>query len=556
MKPILIRADAGGEIGTGHVMRMIALAQAYQRRGGRAIIATSTCPEAVARRITSLGIEHQALSSDQPGSPEDAAETRSLADALGISWLVLDGYHFSLPYQQNFKDAPCKLLVTDDHGYCDEWCCDALLNQNLDSNLTPTGTHQVETHQLLLGSSFCLLREEFLEKTNTPRSASPLKNILVTMGGSDPDNATQAVLDLLDQSDASPLHIRVLAGAANPHLQQLRQHISSHEIEIVVNAEDMPHQLAWANGIISAGGSTCWEWLHAGLPGAIVTLAENQVPIVRALSETRKAALALGWPRDFSTTQKLNSWLANPASVIEKDDALGIVDGHGADRVATLLHGTLKINIITATEGWIKTLLHDWCSELTELGHEVSLFDSKKSLPTGDILLVISCWELLDNATLAKHSHNLVAHGSDLPAGKGWSPVTWQILEGQHKIPVTIFEAEAQVDAGDIYHQNHFELTGRELLPEIHEKLARTTFGLCHHFITHYPMIVGTKRKQEGEESFYQRRTPSDSELDPARPLNEQINILRVADNDAYPAFFIHQGQKYILKIEHAPEAS
>ncbi|MDB4277279.1 UDP-2,4-diacetamido-2,4,6-trideoxy-beta-L-altropyranose hydrolase, partial [bacterium] len=72
MKPLLIRADAGGQIGTGHVMRMIALAQAYQRRGGRVIIATSTCPEAVAQRVTDLGIEHQAFISDQPGSQADA----------------------------------------------------------------------------------------------------------------------------------------------------------------------------------------------------------------------------------------------------------------------------------------------------------------------------------------------------------------------------------------------------------------------------------------------------------------------------------------------------
>ncbi|MDB4276257.1 UDP-2,4-diacetamido-2,4,6-trideoxy-beta-L-altropyranose hydrolase, partial [Akkermansiaceae bacterium] len=315
MKPLLIRADAGGQIGTGHVMRMIALAQAYQRRGGRVIIATSTCPEAVAQRVTDLGIEHQAFISDQPGSQADAAETLSLANSLGIAWLVLDGYHFSLSSQQFFKDAPFQILVTDDHGYSDRWCCDALLNQNLDSDLSPHGSHELADPQLLLGSSFTLLREEFLSQPVAPRNWSSLKKILISMGGADPHNATQAVLDLLDQSDAAPLNIRILAGAANPHLDQLRAHTSDHHIEIVVNAQDMPDQLAWADGIISAGGSTCWEWLHAGLPGAIVTIAENQIPIVHALTESRKAALALGWPHDFSSPTDLSAWLADPNSV-------------------------------------------------------------------------------------------------------------------------------------------------------------------------------------------------------------------------------------------------
>lgn len=341
MKPILIRADAGGQIGTGHIMRMIALAQAYQRRGGRAIIASSSCPEAVSQRATDLEIEHQSLSSNRPGSPEDAEETLLLAQKLDASWVVLDGYHFPLSYQEIFKDDPCKLLCTDDHGYSDKWCCDALLNQNLDSNLAPHGEHELENPQLLLGSSFSLLREEFLAQPIAPRPWTSLKKILISMGGADPHNATKAVLDLLDQASAEPLTIRVLAGAANPHLAKLRAHLSDHTIEIVVNAQDMPTQLSWADGIISAGGSTCWEWLHAGLPGAIVTIADNQVPIVQALTGTRKAALALGWPDHFSSTTNLSAWLANPASVIKKSATEGIIDGRGADRVACLLDGSL-----------------------------------------------------------------------------------------------------------------------------------------------------------------------------------------------------------------------
>ena len=94
MKQLVIRADAGGMLGTGHVMRMIALAQAYMRRGGRVVMVSVSCPEPVIDRVLESGIEHRLLNACDLGGEQDALLTLQISQDLGASWMVLDGYHF------------------------------------------------------------------------------------------------------------------------------------------------------------------------------------------------------------------------------------------------------------------------------------------------------------------------------------------------------------------------------------------------------------------------------------------------------------------------------
>ncbi len=146
--------------------------------------------------------------------------------------------------------------------------------------------------------------------------------------------------------------------------------------------------------------------------------------------------------------------------------------------------------------------------------------------------------------------HNLVVHESDLPQGKGWSPLTWQILEGKNQIPVTMIEAEEKVDSGVIYAQEWIEFQGHELVEELRAAQAKTTIRLCEKFVREYPEIIDTAKEQAGEESFYPRRKPEDSRLDPGKSIKENFNLLRVVDNEKYPAWFELDGWKYLLKIE------
>ena len=163
--------------------------------------------------------------------------------------------------------------------------------------------------------------------------------------------------------------------------------------------------------------------------------------------------------------------------------------------------------------------------------------------------LLLGCGRLLRAEQLALHRHNLVVHESALPQGQGWSPMTWQILEGTSSIPVTLFEAVAELDAGPIYWQKKIQLQGHELVDEWRVLQAEATLELCLAWFDRYQEVMAAARPQLGEPSHYRRRRPVDSQLDPERSLADQFNLLRVVDNQNYPAFFRMSGRTYSIQI-------
>lgn len=207
----------------------------------------------------------------------------------------------------------------------------------------------------------------------------------------------------------------------------------------------------------------------------------------------------------------------------------------------------LVISILTDKTSWMNKYNIKLKSLLEGFGHEVFCVSSPKGLQNGDIAFFLSCFNIVTEEYLAKNKHNIVVHASDLPQGKGWSPMTWQILEGKSKIPVTIFEASSKCDAGDIYWKDYIELTGTELFDEWHDLLGEKIIEMCLKFVKNYKTLQPIK--QVGEESFYNRRTPKDSELDINKSIKEQFNLLRVVDNEKYPAFFTYKNKRFIIKI-------
>ena len=127
--------------------------------------------------------------------------------------------------------------------------------------------------------------------------------------------------------------------------------------------------------------------------------------------------------------------------------------------------------------------------------------------------------------------------------------MTWQILDGANCIPVTLFEAVAQLDAGKIYLQKQIDLQGHELVEEWRFLQAKATFDLCLDWLDRYKEVVVAAKPQIGESSHYRRRRPADSRLDTDRSLEEQFNILRVVDNMRYPAFFKMGGRSFCLHV-------
>ena len=227
-----------------------------------------------------------------PGSLKDAAQACELAHGRNAAWLVLDGYHFSTAYQHQVKSAGLKLLLVDDMGGGD-YCSDLLLNQNLHAREEMYARRASYT-RLLLGTRYAMLRREFTRWREWKREIAPVaRKVLVTMGGSDPENITGRAVEALGQSSLEGLEAAVVIGGSNPHGEALERLVENPGVRLHRNIGDIGELMAWADVAISAAGATCWELCLLGLPSLLVDLAPNQRPLAEEL-QRRGAAIHLG----------------------------------------------------------------------------------------------------------------------------------------------------------------------------------------------------------------------------------------------------------------------
>lgn len=340
-RTLIIRADANTRIGAGHLMRCLALAQAWQDHGGKAVFITACDSLALKRRLRNEGFDVVELQCAHP-DPADLKTTMNVLAVHPGAWLVLDGYHFDSTYQRLVKEAGHKLLVIDDMAHLDRYYADIVLNQNIHAHKL---NYSCEPYtRLLLGTKYVLLRREFWPWRDYKREVPEVaKKVLVTMGGSDPDNVTLKVIRALAQIDIPDLEAVVVVGPSNPHRETLRWAIesSSLPINLVENVENMPELMAWADIAISAGGTTVWELAFLGVPMLIVMLVENQGGVTEGLSAL-SIAEKLGCS-DEITVEKIAWVMQDLAQSRERrafmsEKGRQIVDGYGVARIIAFLN--------------------------------------------------------------------------------------------------------------------------------------------------------------------------------------------------------------------------
>ena len=206
----------------------------------------------------------------------------------------------------------------------------------------------------------------------------------------------------------------------------------------------------------------------------------------------------------------------------------------------------MKFSVLTSPDQWFVPYAQTLSSTA-----DIPLYFRHEDIPEDtDVVFILSYHRLIAQEYLSRHRHNIVVHASDLPQGKGWAPVAWQILEGRNDIVFTLFEADAKADNGPWYLKKTVKFSGNELYDEIRDIQAQACVDMCLEFKQRCSEL--TPHDQTGEESFYRKRTAADSELDVNKSLSELFNQLRIADNENWPAFFIKDGRKYILRIERA----
>ncbi len=206
------------------------------------------------------------------------------------------------------------------------------------------------------------------------------------------------------------------------------------------------------------------------------------------------------------------------------------------------------VSVVVDTLGWFDPFAARLVAALKKAGHRAALIREYATVPQGDLAFFLSCMRITPPETLAQNKLNLVVHASDLPKGRGFSPMVWQVLEGADQIPVSMIYMAEEVDAGDIVLQDTIILEGHELNDEMRDKLGGKIIEMCLEF-TNSPSLPNG-RPQSGDATWYKRRRPKDSQLNVDQSLAEQFDLLRVADNQRYPAFFDYRGHRYTLRIE------
>lgn len=300
---VVFRTDASLQIGSGHVMRCLTLADALRAKGVRCHFISREHPGHLLDMIRQRGHEvtslpaalPQASTADTSGTPQesahtawlgcdwqtDAQQTRATLANLYPDWLVVDHYALDQRWEVVLQPHCQKLMVIDDLADRHH-CCDLLLDQNLGRESQDYVGLVPITCQVLTGPHYALLRPEFaaLRDYSLKRRANPqLSQLLITMGGVDQPNATGQVLQALKGCDLpADCRITVVMGLTAPWMQCVRELAGQMPwpTAVVVNVNDMAQLMADSDLAIGAAGSTSWERCCLGLPTLMAVLAENQ----------------------------------------------------------------------------------------------------------------------------------------------------------------------------------------------------------------------------------------------------------------------------------------
>jgi UDP-2,4-diacetamido-2,4,6-trideoxy-beta-L-altropyranose hydrolase len=286
------------------------------------------------------------------GAHPDPMDAGTVMNVLAVhpgAWLVLDGYHFDSAYQRLVKERETgrRLLAIDDTAHLDRYYADIVLNQNLHAHSLHY-SHAPYT-RLLLGTRYALLRREFWAWRGHRREVPAVaKKVLVTMGGSDPDNVTLKVVQALVRIDIPDLEAVVVIGPSNPHREALRRAAESSPspVSLVENVENMPELMAWADMAVSAGGTTVWELLFLGVPTLALPIADNQRESMRVLTEwgfvegPDQDPDEIGAEANYPISIKMQRLaLDEDRRTLLARRGRQLVDGRGVLRVAEVLRG-------------------------------------------------------------------------------------------------------------------------------------------------------------------------------------------------------------------------
>lgn len=318
---VAIRVDASVDIGIGHVMRCLTLADALKERGAHIRFVSRRMPEYFRDMLAAKGHEFMRLNTSSSevitdglsyahwlGTSQhaDAQETVQALSEQTWDWLVADHYGIDVAWERMLRSRARKLMVIDDlaNRHHD---CDLLLDQNYYRDLGRRYQGLVPNKCVtLLGPAYVLLRPEFADARQRLRVRDgTVRRTLVFFGGSDPTNQTQKVIQSLPLLGRPDIRVDVVVGAANPHRNTIRALCDeTPNVAFHCQVSNMAELIMSADLGVGAGGTAMWERCYLGLPTITVVIAANQERTTADVADTG-AIEYLGWadqlrPEDYA----------------------------------------------------------------------------------------------------------------------------------------------------------------------------------------------------------------------------------------------------------------
>lgn len=337
---ILIRADGGGEIGSGHIMRCLSIAGALQEQGQETLFILAD--DSAAGLLAERGQPYRVLGSDYRNPEEELFLLRPVLEAYAPKLFLADSYFVTAEYLEQVG----KYTKT---AYMDDLCAfpcpaDMVINYNLYGEALPYREKALPRNRVfLLGCAYAPLRKEFSNTVYPVRERAG--HVLLTTGGGDAYNLAGQILDaVLSDPVCGRLCYHVVSGNFNVHFSVLSDLAGRHDnVRLYQNVKNMAELMAQCDIAITAGGSTMYELSAVGVPAVCFSFADNQERLVEAFVRRELACYGGNYLREKDA---LPERVAEHVRLLAESEALReaysrrarkLVDGRGAERLAQRL---------------------------------------------------------------------------------------------------------------------------------------------------------------------------------------------------------------------------
>ncbi len=209
----------------------------------------------------------------------------------------------------------------------------------------------------------------------------------------------------------------------------------------------------------------------------------------------------------------------------------------------------MKIQILTSKNSWLYKNKHHIKRDNNIWKKSKIITSYKKISKNYEVTAILSFYKIIPEKYLNISKHNIVVHESNLPFGRGFSPLFRQIAKGKKKITFTLFKCTSKMDEGNYYFKKSFYFENNLLYDEIKIKQIYFAKILIEKFISNLKKKKLKLKKQKGKPTYFKKLNKNDSKIDINKSINSQFDKIRTKDNNNFPNFFYFRKRKYILKL-------